>query len=111
MAFQEIPILDLALARDASTKPVFLQKLRDALLNVGFLYIENTGIEQALFDKVCDEGIRFFDLPEDEKLRIEMKNAKSFLGYSKVCTRSTRSMTPANVMGRSAYESYSWVTR
>ena len=84
MPFREIPVLDLSLARDESTKPAFLEQLLDALLNVGFLYIKNTGIDQALFDKVCAEGIRFFDLPEDEKLRIEMKNAKSFLGYSKV---------------------------
>lgn len=86
MAFQEIPILDLARARNETTKAEFLKQLQDALLNVGFLYLKNTGIEQALFDKVCAEGIRFFDLPEEEKLRIEMKNAKSFLGYSKVCS-------------------------
>lgn len=89
MPFHEIPILDLSLARDEATKPAFLQELLDALLNVGFLYIKNTGIDQALFDKVCREGIQFFDLPEDEKLRIEMKNAKSFPGYSKVCSTLT----------------------
>ena len=89
MPFREIPVLDLSLARDESTKPAFLEQLLDALLNVGFLYIKNTGIDQALFDKVCAEGIRFFDLPEDEKLRIEMKNAKSFLGYSKVIISCT----------------------
>ena len=82
--FKEIPILDLAEARSEEFKPVFLQKLRDALLNVGFLYIKNTGIEQDLFDKVCAEGIGFFDLPDEEKQRIEMKNQPSFLGYSKV---------------------------
>lgn len=85
MPFHEIPILDLSLARDEATKPAFLQELLNALLNVGFLYIKNTGVDQALFDRVCKEGIQFFDLPDDEKLRIEMKNAKSFLGYSKVC--------------------------
>jgi isopenicillin N synthase-like dioxygenase len=84
MPFQEVPILDMSLAKDDATKPAFLQQLLDTLLNVGFLYIKNTGIDQSLFDKVCEEGIRFFDLPEDEKLQIEMKNAKSFLGYSKV---------------------------
>ena len=84
MPFKEIPILDMSLAKDESTKPAFLEELRDVLLNVGFLYIKNTGIDQDLFDKVCEEGIRFFDLPEEEKLRIEMKNAQSFLGYSKV---------------------------
>lgn len=84
MAFTEIPILDLSEARDDSLKPEFLRKLRDALLNVGFLYIKNAGIEQKLYDRVCEAGIQFFDLPEDEKLRIEMKNQRSFLGYSRV---------------------------
>ena len=84
MPFKEIPILDMSLAKDESTKPAFLKQLLDALLNVGFLYIKNTGINQDLYDRVCEEGIQFFDLPEDEKLRIEMKNAQSFLGYNKV---------------------------
>ena len=88
MAFSEIPILDLSLARSEETKAGFLKQLQDALLNVGFLYIKNTGIDQALFDRVCDEGIHFFDLPEDEKLKIEMKNANSFLGYSRVGRRT-----------------------
>ncbi|KJX99121.1 2OG-Fe(II) oxygenase superfamily protein [Zymoseptoria brevis] len=84
MAFKEIPILDLSEANEVATKPVFLKKLRDALLNVGFLYIKNVGIDQDVYDRVCQEGIRFFDLPEEEKLAIEMKNAPSFLGYSRL---------------------------
>ncbi|RMY97254.1 hypothetical protein D0864_04864, partial [Hortaea werneckii] len=84
MAFKEIPVLDLSEARSDASKPEFLAQLRDALLNVGFLYIKNTGISQELFDKVCREGIGFFDLPEEEKLRIEMKNQPSFLGYSRL---------------------------
>jgi len=86
MSFTEIPVLDLSEARNEETKPAFLEKLRDALLDVGFLYIENTGIKQELFDRVCQEGIAFFDLPEEEKLAIEMKNKPSFLGYSRVCS-------------------------
>ncbi|KAK3071004.1 hypothetical protein LTR53_009452 [Teratosphaeriaceae sp. CCFEE 6253] len=84
MAFTAIPILDLSEARSSETKPAFLAQLRDALLNVGFLYIKSTGIEQDLFDRVCEEGIRFFELPDEEKLRIEMKNEASFLGYSRL---------------------------
>ncbi|GIZ42278.1 hypothetical protein CKM354_000555300 [Cercospora kikuchii] len=84
MAFNEIPVLDLSEARNADTKPGFLKKLRDALLNVGFLYIKNVGIDQETFDRVCEAGIRFFDLPEEEKLSIEMKNKPSFLGYSRL---------------------------
>lgn len=84
MAFKEIPILDLSKAKSAETKADFLKQLRDALLNVGFLYIKNFGIDQELCDTVCEQGIRFFDLPEEEKLRIEMKNQQSFLGYSRL---------------------------
>ena len=84
MAFTQIPILDLSQARNASTKHGFLSKLRDTLLNVGFLYIEETGIDQHVFDRVCDEGIAFFDLSDERKLKIEMKNKASFLGYSRV---------------------------
>lgn len=106
MPFQEIPILDVSLARDEATKPAFLQQLLDALLNVGFLYIKNTGIDQALFDRVCEEGIRFFDLPEEEKLRIEMKNAKSFLGYSKVLVVLPKTLsTTAHKISSSAMKS------
>lgn len=83
-AFTSIPILDLSLARSPSTKPAFLQQLREALLTVGFLYISNTGIPQSTFDQVCEQGIKFFDLPEEEKLAIEMKQQPSFLGYSRL---------------------------
>ena len=84
MAFTEIPILDLFEASREDTKPKFLRKLRNVLLNFGFFYIQNTGIDQELYDRVCEEGIKFFGLPDEEKMRIEMKNQKSFLGYSRV---------------------------
>jgi len=85
--FKRIPILSLAKARDPSTKPAFLAELLDALLNVGFLYLENTGVSKDLVDRVCKQTGLFFDesvLPFDEKERVEMKNEKSFLGWSRV---------------------------
>lgn len=82
MAFNSIPILDLSLARHANTKPSFLQSLRSALLEVGFLYIKNTGIDDELIEHVIAQGKAFFDLPEDKKLEVQMKNAASFLGMT-----------------------------
>ncbi|CAO1605654.1 MAG: hypothetical protein LQ349_001287 [Xanthoria aureola] len=84
MAFNSIPILDLSLARDANTKPSFLESLRSALLEVGFLYVKNTGIDDELIEHVTGQGKAFFDLPEDKKLEVQMKNAASFLGYNKL---------------------------
>ena len=93
MSFDTIPILDLSLARSPSTKQSFLDDLRHALLEVGFLYIKNTGIPETLIQDVVTQGKAFFDLPMEKKLEIEMKNAKSFLGYNKLGMEITRFKT------------------
>ncbi len=93
MSFTSIPILDLSLARDPATKSQLLTDLRHALLEVGFLYIKNTGIPPSLISEVISLGKSFFDLPEDKKLEIEMKNAPSFLGYNKLGMEITRFKT------------------
>ena len=81
-SFSSIPILDLSLARAADTKPAFLESLRHALLEVGFLYIKNTGIDDKLVQDVVEQAKAFFELPETKKLEIQMKNQPSFLGYN-----------------------------
>ncbi|RMZ92166.1 hypothetical protein DV736_g635, partial [Chaetothyriales sp. CBS 134916] len=90
MSFSSIPILDLSLADSPSTKPELLNQLRHALLEVGFIYIKNTGIPEDLVARVITFGKAFFQLPEEEKLKCEMKNAKSFLGYNKLGMEITR---------------------
>ncbi len=51
MPFSQIPILRLSQALDPATKPAFLQELRSALLNVGFLYLSETGLPDSLIKK------------------------------------------------------------
>ena len=80
MSFSSIPILDLSLSRQEESKPTFLKDLRRALIEVGFLYISNTGVDDGLIEEVISNGKAFFDLPADAKLAIQMKNEKSFLG-------------------------------
>ncbi|TVY62814.1 putative 2-oxoglutarate-dependent dioxygenase [Lachnellula suecica] len=93
MSFDSIPILDLSLAKDPTTKPEFLNQLRHALLEVGFLYLKNVGIPEELTQAVIKEGVAFFDLPMEEKLKVEMKNAPSFLGYSRLDAEITAHTT------------------
>lgn len=88
-SFNAIPILDLARARDAQTKPAFLADLRRALLEVGFLYIANAGVPAELVARVIQEGKAFFEVPEVEKyvsslffLRFECFIDLYFFGYS-----------------------------
>ncbi|KAF1988675.1 2OG-Fe(II) oxygenase [Aulographum hederae CBS 113979] len=90
--FTTLPTLPLSAARSPTTKPAFLASLRSALLNVGFLYLSETGLSDELIARVVSEGTRFFDesvLPVEEKERIEMKNEKSFLGWSRLNNETT----------------------
>ncbi|KAI9815831.1 MAG: hypothetical protein M1832_005245 [Thelocarpon impressellum] len=73
-SISSIPILDLSLARRPETKAAFLSSLRHALLEVGFLYIENTGISEEVAAEVVKQGKAFFDLPMEKKLEVEMVN-------------------------------------
>lgn len=84
MSFSAIPVLDLALVRNQDTKPAFLESLRNALLDVGFLYIKNTGIDDSLIQDVIEQGKAFFDLPDEKKLEIQMRKKPSFLGTEKL---------------------------
>ncbi|KAF2677618.1 Clavaminate synthase-like protein [Lentithecium fluviatile CBS 122367] len=87
--FITIPILPLSSALDPATKPQFLSHLRSALLNVGFLYLSETGLPDELVKDVIRECKEFFELPWEEKERIEMKNEKSFLGWSRLDNETT----------------------
>lgn len=83
--FSTLPILPLSAALSPHTKPKFLSDLRSALLNVGFLYLSETGLPDELVQDVVRECKGFFEgLSREEKERIEMKNEKSFLGWSRV---------------------------
>jgi hypothetical protein len=83
--FTTIPILPLRSALSPATKPAFLAALRDALLNVGFLYLSETGLPRELVDAVVREcGLFFEALPLCEKEAVEMKRQRSFLGWSRV---------------------------
>ncbi|KAF1998623.1 Clavaminate synthase-like protein [Amniculicola lignicola CBS 123094] len=80
--FTHIPILPLSHALSPTTKP--------ALLNVGFLYLSETGLPDDLVANVITECRDFFEkLPWEEKERIEMKNERSFLGWSRVDNETT----------------------
>jgi isopenicillin N synthase-like dioxygenase len=67
MSFTSIPVLDLSLAKNPETKPAFLAQLRHALMEVGFLYLQNVGIEESLIKDVISLGKAFFEIPTEEK--------------------------------------------
>ncbi|CAK9438294.1 uncharacterized protein LODBEIA_P25180 [Lodderomyces beijingensis] len=96
MSFQDIPILDLNDALNSETKSQFLAQLRNAMINVGFLLLKNyesVGPSAQDLADIKHQSQRFFALPEDVKLKIEMINSPHFLGYTRLANEITASHT------------------
>lgn len=88
--FDSIPVIDYSLSLDPSTKPALIKDLRHALINVGFLYLSNTPVDQAVVERLISDLPRFFALPQEEKERISMVNSPHFLGYTSLGKERTR---------------------
>ncbi|KAJ5749369.1 uncharacterized protein N7511_011065 [Penicillium nucicola] len=84
MSFTSIPILDFAQTLSPATKPAFLGSLREALVNVGFFYLQNVPIPLQIQEDFIDKALHLFELPLEKKLEIEMVHSPHFLGYSRL---------------------------
>ncbi|MET0989042.1 MAG: 2-oxoglutarate and iron-dependent oxygenase domain-containing protein, partial [Glaciihabitans sp.] len=80
-----LPILDLSLL-DAGEQDAarFRTDLLDATHNVGFFYLVGHGVDQQLIDDLLRVSREFFDLPADEKLKLENVHSPQFRGYTRV---------------------------
>lgn len=88
--FVSVPILDYSLINSPATKPQFILQLRHALINVGFLYLANHGVDTHIIDTLKSYIPELFALPQDEKDKIGMANSEHFLGYSRIGKELTK---------------------
>ncbi|KAF9526907.1 iron/ascorbate oxidoreductase [Crepidotus variabilis] len=88
--FASVPVLDYSLLNSANTRPRFLQQLRHALVNVGFLYLSNHPVSQNDIQRVIDYIPKLFDLRQEAKDAIRMVNSEHFLGYSRFGAEITK---------------------
>ncbi|EJU03023.1 Clavaminate synthase-like protein [Dacryopinax primogenitus] len=77
-AFEAIPIIDLA----QENRTLLVEKIREACLKVGFLYIKNHGIPQSTINATLNEAHRFFDLPLTSKQALDIHLSPAFKGYT-----------------------------
>ncbi|KAJ2076436.1 hypothetical protein H4R24_005700, partial [Coemansia sp. RSA 988] len=78
--FTSIPVLDLSTLE--TNRQQLLSDLQDALINVGFFYVKGHGVNHKLLDELSSQTVKFFDLPLDEKLKVDKIHSPTFLGYS-----------------------------
>ncbi len=85
-----IPSFDLTSLRADHTRARALAKLRAILHDYGFFYLTGHGVSPALTNAVLGAAKRFFALPVEEKLAIEMVNSPHFRGYNPPGSEWTR---------------------
>ncbi|WP_445154879.1 isopenicillin N synthase family dioxygenase [Arthrobacter sp. Hor0625] len=85
MPLESLPVLDISRLNAGPEEAArFREELRDAMHDVGFIYLAGHGIPQELTDAMLDVSRRFFDLPEEQKLAIENIHSPQFRGYTRV---------------------------
>lgn len=85
-----LPVLDLARYTSSAERDVFLADLRQAARDIGFFYLINHGVDNALQDAVQREARRFFALTEAQKEQVAMIHSPHFRGYNRAASEITR---------------------
>lgn len=82
--FDEVPSLDLAdfTSGDPVKKQNFVAKLGEAYNNIGFVAIKNHGLSDELTEKLYENVIAFFKLPDEVKSRYEIPGLAGQRGYT-----------------------------
>lgn len=81
-----IPLIDYAklTSTNSSVRAQEIQLLDTACREIGFFYLTNTDIDQALVRRIMGAAKRFFAQPLEEKLKIDIKNSINHRGYGAV---------------------------
>ncbi|MHA7264386.1 isopenicillin N synthase family dioxygenase [Arthrobacter sp. TMN-37] len=97
MVSSPIPVFDLGAARrpDGTFDPSFIDRLRDAAHTVGFFQVTNYGASDRQAEELLSKARRFFDLPIEERLRLDNRRSPHFRGYASLGTEVTRGRADA----------------
>jgi isopenicillin N synthase-like dioxygenase len=81
-----IPVLrfDEARTADGGFDPGFLDALRTALHEIGFLQLTDFGAAPGQIEELAATTTRFFDLPLDERMTLDNRLSPHFRGYTRL---------------------------
>jgi isopenicillin N synthase-like dioxygenase len=94
---ETIPVLDLGAARqaDGSFSPEFIEQLRDATHRVGFFQLTGYGGAPGQAEDLLATIKRFFDLPLEERMKLDNRLSPHFRGYTRMGTEITQGRADA----------------
>ncbi|WP_457965491.1 isopenicillin N synthase family oxygenase [Arthrobacter sp. D1-29] len=92
-----IPVLDLSTARQpyGPFSPEFIDQLRDATHRVGFFQLTGYGASPGQAEDLLELIKRFFDLPLEERMKLDNRLSPHFRGYTRMGTEVTQGRADA----------------
>ena len=92
-----IPVIDLARAGDDAGRRAVAGEIHRACRDIGFFYVANHGVSQSLIDAQFDWARRFFALPLERKMALDMNRSKTFAGYEPLAGQTLDEDSPPDL--------------
>jgi isopenicillin N synthase-like dioxygenase len=85
-----IPSIDITRFRtnDRAGAQQVIAEVLEACERIGFFTVTGHGVPKELIDRVYKNALAFFDLPEEEKLKIKKPDGPNYKGYSPMRSRT-----------------------
>ena len=89
--FTEIPVIDFAamFADDPAGRRAVGDAVRAACTEVGFFYVRNHRVPDAIVDRTFEAARRFFDLPLERKMAVDIARSPNMRGYTPLLGENT----------------------
>ncbi|CAE6393918.1 unnamed protein product [Rhizoctonia solani] len=69
------------LSGGADSKAQVVSAIQEACIHVGFFYVKNHGIDETSIASTVNAARRFYELPMEEKMKLDYHNTTYFRGY------------------------------
>lgn len=95
----EVPVIDIgpAWSERLEDRQAVAWEIHKACRDIGFFYVSNHGVDPGLVEAQFAWARRFFGLPVEEKLRLHMKQSRSFAGYEPLAGQTLDTDSPPDL--------------
>ncbi|HTJ25435.1 MAG TPA: 2-oxoglutarate and iron-dependent oxygenase domain-containing protein [Candidatus Limnocylindria bacterium] len=94
-----LPVISIAGLRspDPNDRAVVAREIRAACVDKGFFYVCDHGVPKDLIAKVFEEVRRFFSLPVERKMTVDIAKSSAFRGYEPMRVQTLEVDTPSDI--------------
>jgi len=89
--FTSIPVIDFEpmFSGSAKARRKVGETVRDACTQVGFFYAKNHHVDPKIIERTFEAARKFFDLPLEDKLAVDIAKSPNLRGYTKLLGENT----------------------